>query len=187
MTFLQQLQNLPLDFVILHNEALIDWSIGQRRTWGRIDGVLDLIMQRHPCGGGEDVLVLLHDLVHLLLSCGGALSGGRGHRLLLSLRAYHQENKFLGFGNELTALFCSNQRDAVGGATSGILYNLFPKVTITARGIHSYTTCCLHKYGWPNNTSQTSRGATSNNTSSLKGLMLYGRRHCWFTQRSRPW
>jgi hypothetical protein len=39
------------------------------------------------------------------------MSGGRGHSLLLSLRVDHQENKFPGFGNELTALFCSNQRD----------------------------------------------------------------------------
>ena len=65
MTFLQQLLNLPLHFIILQNRALIDWSIGQRCTWGQIDGVLDLKVQRNPYGGGEDVLVLLHDLVHL--------------------------------------------------------------------------------------------------------------------------
>ena len=40
------------------------------------------------------------------------MSGGRGHRLLLALGADHQENEFLGFGNELTVLFCSNQRDS---------------------------------------------------------------------------
>jgi len=73
--------------------------------------VLDLTMQRHPCRGDEDVLVLLHDLVHLFLLCGGTLLGGRGHNPLLCERAYHKENKFLGFGNELTALFWSNQRD----------------------------------------------------------------------------
>jgi hypothetical protein len=39
------------------------------------------------------------------------MSGGSGHNLLLSLGADHQENKFSSFGNELTALFCSNQRD----------------------------------------------------------------------------
>lgn len=76
---------------------------------------------------------------------------------------------------------------AVGDATSGILYSLFPKVTITAWGLDSYTACRFHKYGCPNNTSQASKGAMSHNTSSMKGLMLYGRRHCWLTRRSRPW
>ena len=61
---------------------------------------------------------------------------------------------------------------AVGGATSGILYNELFKEIMTARGLDSYTACRLHKYGWPNNTSQTSRGVTSHNTSSVKGLML---------------
>ena len=75
---------------------------------------------------------------------------------------------------------------AVGGATSGILYSLLPKVIIMLQGLDSYTTWCFHKYGWPNNTSQTSRGATSHNTSSVKGLMLQGRWHCWLMQRSRP-
>ncbi len=65
MTFLQQLLNLLLDFIILQNGVSIDWSIGQRNTWGQIDGLLDLTVQRNPCGGGEDVLILLHDLVHL--------------------------------------------------------------------------------------------------------------------------
>ena len=60
----------------------------------------------------------------------------------------------------------------VGGATSGIPYNELPKETITARGLDSYTACRLHTYGWPNNTSQTSRGVTSHNTSFVKGLML---------------
>ena len=73
-----------------------------------------------------------------------------------------------------------------GGTTSSILYKLFPKVIITARGLDSYTTCRLHKYGWPNNTSTTSRGATSHNTSVVNGLMLYGRWHCWQMQISLP-
>ena len=47
---------------------------------------------------------------------------------------------------------------AVGGATSSILYNELPKEIIIARGLDSYRACRLHKYGWPNNTSQTSRG-----------------------------
>ena len=61
---------------------------------------------------------------------------------------------------------------AVGGATSGILYNELFKETMTVRGLDSYTACRLHKYGWTNNTSQTSRGVTSHNTSSVNGLML---------------
>ena len=65
VTFLQQFLNLPLDFIVLQNGAPIDWSIEQQRTWGQIDGVLDLTVQRNPYGGGEDVLVLLHDLVHM--------------------------------------------------------------------------------------------------------------------------
>jgi hypothetical protein len=36
-------------------------------------------------------------------------------------------------------------------------------------------------------TSHTSIGETSHNTSSLKGWMPYDNRHCWLTQRSRPW
>lgn len=75
----------------------------------------------------------------------------------------------------------------VGGATFSILYNILPKEIITTQGLGSYTTCHFHKHGWPNNTSQTSRGATSHNTSPVKGLMLCGRWHCWRTQRSRPW
>ena len=48
-----------------------------------------------------------------------------------------------------------------GGGTSGIMYNLFPKVTIIARGRDSYIACRFHKYGWPNNTSETSIGEIS--------------------------
>ena len=65
VTFLQQLLNFPLDFIILHKGVSIDWSTGQQHTWGHIDGVADLTVQRNPYVGGEDVLVLLHDLVHL--------------------------------------------------------------------------------------------------------------------------
>ena len=64
-----------------------------------------------------------------------------------------------------------------GSTTSGILYKLFPKVIIIARGLDSYRACHLHKYGWPNNTLATSRGETSQNTSSVNDLMLYGMRH----------
>ena len=61
---------------------------------------------------------------------------------------------------------------AVGGATCGILYNELFKEIMISRGLESYTSCRLHKYGWPNSTSQTSRGVTSHNTSFAKGLML---------------
>jgi hypothetical protein len=57
---------------------------------------------------------------------------------------------------------------AVGGATSGILYNCLPKVIITLRGLDSYTKCCFKKYNCPKITSETSRGEISHNTSSLK-------------------
>ena len=90
-----------------------------------------------------------------------------------------KENEFPGLGNNLTTLFSVVKEMIGGGTTSGILYNLFLKVIIIARGLDSYTACHLHKYGWPNNTSSTSRGATSHNTSSVNGLILYGRRHCW--------
>ena len=53
-----------------------------------------------------------NNLVHFFLSCRGAMSGGRGHSLFLALGVDHQENKFPGLGNELTALFFCNQRDS---------------------------------------------------------------------------
>jgi hypothetical protein len=68
--------------------------------------------------------------------------------------------------------FAVTKEMVVGGAISGILYSLLPKVIITARGLDSYTTCRFQKYGWPNKTLETSRGAMSHNTSSVKGLML---------------
>ena len=90
---------------------------------------------------------------------------------------------------EMSLLHCFavTKEMVVGGATSSSMYNLFSKVTITTRGLESYTTCHFHKYGWPNNTSQTSKGATSHNTSSVKGLMLYGMQHSYLTRRSCPW
>ena len=61
---------------------------------------------------------------------------------------------------------------AIGGATTGILYNELSKEIMTAQGLDSYTACCFHKYGWPNGTSQTSKGVTSHNNSFVNGLML---------------
>ncbi len=46
---------------------------------------------------------------------------------------------------------------AVGGATYGILYNSLSKVIIIVQGLDSYIAWLFHKYGWPNNISQTSR------------------------------
>ena len=82
---------------------------------------------------------------------------------------------------EMSLLHCFvvTKEMVVGGATYDILYKLFPKVTIITQGLDSYTTFFFQKYGWPNNTSQISRGETSHKTSSMKSLMLYGRRHCW--------
>ena len=72
----------------------------------------------------------------------------------------------------LLHLFAVIKEMEIGGATSGILYNLLAEVIITEWGLDSYRTCHFHKYGFPNNTSKTSRGAISHNTSSVKGLML---------------
>ena len=83
-----------------------------------------------------------------------------------------QKMNFLVWEMSLLPFLVEIKEVAVGGATSGILYNELPKEIIKVRGLDSYITCRLHKYGWPNNTSQTSRGATSHNTSSVKGLML---------------
>ena len=87
--------------------------------------MLDLTVQMHPCAGGEDVLVLLHDLVHMLLS------RGRGHNLLLSLRVYHKERKFIVFEMSLINYFAVTRETVADGATSSILYNVSPNVTIT--------------------------------------------------------
>lgn len=98
-----------------------------------------------------------------------------------------QKMNFLVWEMSLLHFLAMIKEVVVGGTTSDILYNELPKEIMTARGLDSYTACRLHKYGWPNNTSQTSKGATSHNTSYMKGLMLYGRQHYWWTQRSRPW
>lgn len=89
---------------------------------------------------------------------------------------------------EMSLLYCFRvtREIAVGVATFGIMYNLFPNVTMTMWGLDSYTSCHLYKYGWPNNTSQISREATSHNTSSVKGFMLYERWHCSFMCRTHP-
>ena len=105
----------------------------------------------------------------------------------LPWRQIFRKTNFLVWEMSLLHFFAVTKEIVGGGGTSGILYNLFPKVTITARGRDSYTTCRFHKYGWPNNKLETSIVAMSHNTSSVKGLMLYGRRHCWLTRRSCPW
>jgi hypothetical protein len=83
-----------------------------------------------------------------------------------------RKTNFLVLEMSLLHCFAVTKEMVVGGAISGILYILLPKVIITTRGLDSYTTCRFHKYGWPNNTSETSRGSMSHNTSSVKGLML---------------
>ena len=82
------------------------------------------------------------------------------------------KKNFLVWEMSLPHFFVVTKEIVGGGGTSGILYNLFPKVTITAQGWDSYTSCHFHKYGWPNNASETSIGAMSHNTSSVKGLIL---------------
>ena len=93
---------------------------------------------------------------------------------------------FLVWETRLLCCFAVVKEMAGGGTTSNILYNLFPKVIKIERGLDSYTTCRFHKYGCSNNTSDTSRGATSHSTSSVNGLMLYGRWHYSWTWRSIP-
>ena len=108
----------------------------------------------------------------MLLSCGGALFGGRGHNILLSLRVNHKENKFPSVGNDLIAFLHNDQRD--GGRQYYLWYpvQLITQSNNKVQGLELSTTCQFYKYGWPNNTSQTSRGAASHSTSYVKGLML---------------
>ena len=78
--------------------------------------------------------------------------------------------------------------DTVTGETIfGIRYIYPPKVTMTLRGRDSYTAWRFHIYGCPKRTSQTSSGTTSHSTLSLKGLMQFGRRHCWVMWIPLPW
>jgi hypothetical protein len=83
-----------------------------------------------------------------------------------------KKTNFLALAMSLLHCFAVTKEMDVGGAISGIMYKLLPKLIITARGMESYTTCHFHMYGWPNNTSKTSRGAMSHNTSFVMGLML---------------
>jgi len=80
--------------------------------------------------------------------------------------------KFLVWEMILVHCFAVIKEMVVGEATLGILYNLLAKVIIIDQGLDSYTSCHIHKYDFPNNTLETSRGETSHSTSSVKGLML---------------
>jgi hypothetical protein len=83
-----------------------------------------------------------------------------------------RKTNFLVLAMSLLHCFAVTKEMAIGDTISGILYILLLKLIITTRGLDSYTTCHFHKYGWPNNTLETLRGAMSHNTSSVKGLML---------------
>ena len=67
------------------------------------------------------------------------MSGGCGHNLLLALEVDHRENKIPSFGNELTALFCSNQRD-IGRRW----YLWYPVKLIDQSKNYSVTTRLIH-------------------------------------------
>ena len=67
-----------------------------------------------------------------------------------------KKTNFLVWEMSLLHYFAVTKEIVGGGGTFGILYNLFPKVTITLRGRDSYTACRFQKYGWPNNTSESS-------------------------------
>jgi hypothetical protein len=92
--------------------------------------------------------------------------------IFFSLGAQITKNmNFLVYEMTLLHFLADIKEIAVGSVTFGILYNCLPKVIITLQGLDSYTTCHFQKYGWPKITSQTSRGAISHNTLSLKGFM----------------
>ena len=137
-------------------------------------------------GGGEDVLVLL-----TLSICSCHVEGPCLEVMAIVFffpwGCIIRKTNFPILEMSLLHCFTVTKEMAVGGATSDILYNLFPKVIITTLCLNSYIACRFHKYVCPNNTSQTSRGAMSHNTSSVKGLMLYGLWHYWLTRRSLPW
>jgi len=110
----------------------------------------------------------------LLLLCGGTFAGVMDVAMIFPLLSERTTQKinFLVYEMSLLPFLAVIKEVAVGGATSGILYNELSKEIMTERGLDSYTACRLHKYGWPNSTPQTSRGVTSHNTSSVKGFML---------------
>jgi len=140
-----------------------------------------------PLWGGEDVLVLLHDLFYFFLSWRGAYLEVMATEFLFPWLCVIKKTNFPVFEMSLLHYFTVTREMVASGTTFGILCNLFPNVTITMWGLDSYIACRFHKYGWPNNTSQTSMGAMSHNTSSVKGLMLFRRWHCWLMCRSCPW
>ena len=65
----------------------------------------------------------------------------------LSWERIIRKKKFLVWEMSLLHCFVVTKEIVGGGGTSGILYKLFPKVTIKMRGRDSYTACCFHKYG----------------------------------------
>ena len=58
-----------------------------------------------------------------------------------------KKTNFLVFEMSLLHCFVVTKEIVAGGGTSGILYNLFPNIIITARGQDSYTACRFHNYG----------------------------------------
>ena len=63
-----------------------------------------------------------------------------------------RKTNFLVWEMSLLHCFAVTKEIVVGDGAFSILYNLVPKVTITARGHDSYIACDFHKYGWPYNT-----------------------------------
>ena len=76
----------------------------------------------YPNGRGEDVLIFLHDLIHLLLLCGRALSRGHGggHTFPLTLRVNHEDEKVPFLSYDIIALLCRDERN--GGRRCYLLY-----------------------------------------------------------------
>ena len=67
----------------------------------------------------------------MLLLCGGAMFGSHGNNILLDLRENHKKNKFpVCEMIILLHVLVVIKEMVVGRATSGILYNLLPKIII---------------------------------------------------------
>jgi len=159
---------------IFHNGTMIYRPVGWRFSECQIEQILDLAVKRYPYGWGEYVPIFFCYCIHLLLLCGGTLPEGRGCAMisLLLWEWTRKEINFLVSEMFLLKFLIVVKELVVGGATSDILYNILPKEIMIERGLNSYIIWCIHKYGYPNNTSQTSSGATSHDTSCVKGFML---------------
>jgi hypothetical protein len=68
-------------------------------------------VQRYHGRRGEDILVLLHDLIHLLLLCGEIVHIilGCGYDLFLTMRVNREEDRFPNLRDDLPAFLGRDQ------------------------------------------------------------------------------